>query len=100
MIHHQDCADGVGTAYPAWLKLGNNVIYVLAKHDGPPPETQPETHPGSTVHILDSSYPRDTIAALSETNTLVLLDHHKTAQQELEGMPGCYIDTAKSGAPA
>ena len=94
VVYHQDCPDGFGAAYAAWLKLGNDVIYVPAKYGDPPPET----NPGSTVYILDFSYPHDTIAALSETNTVVLLDHHKTAQQELGGMPGCYIDTAKSRA--
>ena len=31
VTYHQDCPDGFGAAYAAWLKLGNNAAYVPAK---------------------------------------------------------------------
>lgn len=94
VIYHQDCADGFGAAYAAWLKLGNTADYIPARYGDPPPELQPY----SQVYILDFSYPRDTIVDMSKTNSVTLLDHHKTAQQDLQGMAGCLIDTTKSGA--
>ena len=94
VIYHQDCPDGFGSAYAAWLTLGKNATYVPANHGNSPPSMSP----GSLVYVLDFSYPRDTVIQISQDHTLVLLDHHKTAQQSLTGLPGCYVDLSKSGA--
>lgn len=51
------------------------------------------------VFILDFSYPRDVLEELrSRVDTLVILDHHKTAKEALEGFEGAVFDMNKSGA--
>jgi oligoribonuclease NrnB/cAMP/cGMP phosphodiesterase (DHH superfamily) len=51
------------------------------------------------VFICDFSYPRDVLEALrARVNTLVILDHHKTAEEALRGFPGAIFDMNKSGA--
>ena len=43
VIHHQDCPDGFGAAYAAWLKLGDNATYVPGKYGDQPPEMPPDS---------------------------------------------------------
>lgn len=51
------------------------------------------------VYILDFSYPRDILEELrSRVTKLVILDHHKTAKEALEGFSGAHFDMHKSGA--
>lgn len=51
------------------------------------------------VFIVDFSYPRDVLEALrSRVSKLVVLDHHKTAEEALRGFPGAHFDMNKSGA--
>ena len=94
VIHHQDCPDGFGAAYAAWLKLGDNATYVPGKYGDQPPEMPPD----SIVYVLDFSYPRNTVIELWKNHSLTLLDHHKTAQESLTGLPGCLVYLSKSGA--
>ena len=54
--------------------------------------------PDSIVYVLDFSYPRNTVIELWKNHSLTLLDHHKTAQESLTGLPGCLVDLSKSGA--
>lgn len=50
------------------------------------------------VYILDFSYPRATLEAMhAAASSLIVLDHHKTAQADLEGLPYCIYDMGKSG---
>ena len=94
VIYHRDCPDGFGAAYAAWLKFGDHATYVPAKYGDQPPEMDPD----SLVYVLDFSYPRETVAQLGKQHMLTLLDHHKTAENSLGGLPGCLVDLSKSGA--
>jgi uncharacterized protein len=51
------------------------------------------------VYIVDFSYPLKALAKLGmSSRTLVILDHHKTAQEALKDFPGAIFDMNKSGA--
>jgi len=51
------------------------------------------------VYILDFSYPRDVLEELRKrVRTLVVLDHHKTAQEDLKGLDYATFNMNKSGA--
>ena len=52
----------------------------------------------AAVYILDFSYPREITGRIAEACNLVLIDHHKTAAENLEGIGCCHFDTARSGA--
>lgn len=95
ILYHAKCADGFGAAWSAWRKLGDEASYVPVSHGNPPP-VLPE---GATVYILDFCYPRDVITALHEQmSSLTILDHHRTAEAELEGLDYGHFDNSKSGA--
>ncbi len=95
VLHHHPCADGMGAKYAAWAKLKNTAEYIGVNYGQPVPAMEP----GSRVFILDFSYPRDVLEQLIATHKeVVVLDHHKTAEEALRGLPGCYFNMDKSGA--
>lgn len=97
VIYHGNCYDGFGAAYAAWKALGASVNYIPALHGDPVPTiTEPEK---AEVVIVDFSYPRAIMEDLrSKVKSLTVLDHHKTAQKDLEGLSYAKFDMTKSGA--
>lgn len=91
VLYHANCYDGFGAAYAAWKKLGNEATYIPVSYGKPPPE-MPDAE---VIYILDFSYNKETILALSQNAQVVVLDHHKTAQAELEPL----IRTDHNGPP-
>ncbi|MGZ5622005.1 MAG: DHH family phosphoesterase, partial [Methylobacter sp.] len=53
VIYHADCLDGLGAAWSAFCKLGNQVRYIPARHG----DDIPDFEPGAILYILDYSYP-------------------------------------------
>lgn len=93
VIYHANCSDGFGAAYAAWTRLGDTAEYVPAHYGNPPPDVT-----GKAVYILDFSYPRETLLRMyAAAKTLVILDHHKTAQADLAGLPFTKFDMTKAG---
>lgn len=100
VLYHAHCPDGFGAAFAAWLCLKDRAVYLPVEYGKPPPEM-----PGlSDLYIVDFSYSRDIIAALEEEcDQLILLDHHRTAIEELYGYQGrsttkIWLDDNESGA--
>ena len=103
VIYHDECRDGFGAAWAAYKVLGhrkntgNPVHYVPSRYGHSPPETDPDGY----VYILDFSYNLETMNELFHRHSgrLTLLDHHKSAMEELQGkIPGCHFDMNRSGA--
>lgn len=95
VLYHANCADGFGAAYAAWKVLGEQVEYLPVRHGDSPPDLPP----GSSVAILDFSYSRETLLGLKQKwPELVVLDHHKSAQQDLADLEWAQFDLLKSGA--
>ena len=95
ILYHASCYDGFGAAWAAWRKFGDDAKYIPV-HYGKP---MPELPDGSDVFIVDFSYPRQELLALkARMNSLVVLDHHKTAQQDLAGLDFAIFDMDKPGA--
>jgi len=90
------CPDGFAAAYCAWKKFGNDAEYLPVEYGGELPEINPEDE----IYILDFSYKRDILKShfLNVTKNVVILDHHKTAQEELLGIKGALFDLNRSGA--
>ena len=83
VLYHRD-QDGQGAALAAYLKLGNTPEYISVQYG----EEIPELNINSTVYIVDFSYKKDVIhELLAEQKKVVILDHHKTAQEELKFTP-------------
>ena len=94
VIYHADCTDGFGAAYSAWKCLGNRAEYHACKHGTPPPDVK-----GKNVVILDFSFNNATTKKMIESaDSLLVIDHHKTAMVELHDIPNTKFDMTKSGA--
>lgn len=94
VLYHADCADGFGAAWALWKKYPD-ARYIPVKHGQPPPEGLDDAH----VVMVDFSYRREVIEQLAQSATsLLILDHHVTAQAALDGLPYAYFDVKKSGA--
>ncbi|TDV17317.1 DHHA1 domain-containing protein [Paraburkholderia caballeronis] len=96
VIYHGNCADGFSAAWCFWRKYGESADYVAGVYGAPPPEVG-----GRDVYLVDFSYKRDVVAVMIESaSSVMLIDHHKTAIEDLAGLPGLrqYVDLDRSGA--
>lgn len=79
IIYHDHCADGFGAAWACWKKWADKPEYAPANYGQTPPDVA-----GKHVLIVDFSYKRDVLAAMAKTAaSIIVLDHHKTAQADL-----------------
>ena len=97
VIGHAHCVDGFAAMWVADRALrvqGQEPELLSAQYGEKPPEVS-----GRTVYIVDFSYPRVVLEELaSKAKSLVVIDHHKSAQKDLEGLPYCTFDLTESGA--
>jgi hypothetical protein len=95
IYHGPDCTDGFTAAWAAWRAFNGNVELVPASYGDPPPDDVA----GRDVYVLDFSYSRAELEALAaRARSLLVLDHHRTAQAALEGLPFARFDLSRSGA--
>ena len=95
VLYHKNCEDGFGAAWIAWKAMGNQAEYIPVQYGESPPELPDR----SRVTIVDFSYPRDVTIQLKERmESLGVLDHHKTAAQDLAGLDFATFDMQKCGA--
>uniref|UniRef100_UPI0035AFEEB2 DHHA1 domain-containing protein n=1 Tax=Rhizorhabdus sp. TaxID=1968843 RepID=UPI0035AFEEB2 len=82
-IYHSPCDDGFGAAWAVWKRWGDAVEYVPASYGQPAPDVS-----GRNVLMGDFSYKYDVLSEMSfKARSMVILDHHKTAQEELSRLP-------------
>lgn len=95
VLYHASCTDGTGAKYAAWKRLGDAAEYIPVQYGKPVPNMEPN----SRVFIVDFSYPIDVINGLLSVHAeVMILDHHKTAEEALRGCKCAHFDMAKSGA--
>lgn len=96
VIYHANCVDGFTAAWAMYLAFGNEAEYIPASYaDHKPPYVTKEDE----VYIVDFSYNRDVILRLEqEAKSLLVLDHHKSAQDQLSGLNCAVFDMNRSGA--
>lgn len=97
VIVHANCADGMCAAYVARAAMPDAEFYGWNYTDPPP---SPELVTDRDVYILDFSFPRDVLLELKRLSggRLLVIDHHRTAQADLEGLDFCIFDMDRSGA--
>lgn len=96
VIYHGNCADGFAAAWVCRRKFGDAAEYVPGVYQTPPPDVT-----GRRVYLVDFSYKRDVVAEMIKTaERVILIDHHKTAIEDLHELPGLeqYTDLERSGA--
>lgn len=102
VIYHGGCADGWCAAWIAakYMNIGEENL-IAASYGSELPVDRLGS--GDQVFIVDFSYPAEQLKQLcNRVAGVVVLDHHKTAQAELEGLnyPGLevHFDMERSGA--
>lgn len=98
-IYHGNCFDGFTAAWAVWSRLGDAADYIAATYGDAPPDVS-----GRDVLIVDFSYKRDVLNdMIGAARSLLVLDHHKTAAEDLAGMPAARptweTHVAYTGAP-
>lgn len=86
-IYHGGCADGFTAAWAVWKRFGETFDYHPGVYQNPPPDVA-----GRDVVIVDFSYKRDVLQSMLQSgdvhqaNTILILDHHKSAAEDLAGL--------------
>ena len=95
VIFHGFCDDGFGAAWSCWKLLGDRVQYLPAQHGEPVPDIPDD----AVLAMVDFCYPRAIVEQLAQRlRGLVILDHHVTAQADMEGLAYAVFDMERSGA--
>ncbi len=95
VLYHGNCMDGFGAAWAAWHHLRDSAEYIPVSYG----DSLPKLNKNSKVYIIDFSFKKPIMEELiARHKQVVMLDHHKTAQEDLEGLPGVMFDMTKSGA--
>lgn len=82
-IYHGNCADGFTAAWIVRSALGDGVEFHPGIYGDAPPDVT-----GRDVIMVDFSYKRPVIEKMAEAcRTMLILDHHKTAEVDLSGYP-------------
>lgn len=98
--YHGNCDDGFGSAWAVsrWFRKHEplmDINYVPCFYGKEPPPVKKE----DIIYIVDFSYPRPILEQIKDCVTrLTILDHHKTAQEDLKGFPNAIFDMDRSGA--
>lgn len=95
-IYHANCADGFTAAWAVWRAHPNTEFHEGLYGNAPPECT------GRDVVLVDFSYKRDVLLAIAAVaDTVLILDHHKSAEAELVDLPDnvtAIFDMGRSGA--
>lgn len=87
-IYHGNCADGFGAAWAVRYALGDEVEFHAGVYQDPPPDVT-----GRDVLMVDFSYKRPVLEDMAATaRSVLILDHHKTAADDLADYPAPPLD--------
>lgn len=98
VIYHGNCADGFSAAWCFWRKYGDACEYMAGVYQQDPPDVT-----GRNVYLVDFSYKRNVVLRmLEQASHITLIDHHKTALEDLAGIESekfsTFTDLDRSGA--
>lgn len=99
VIYHGNCADGFSAAWVArkyFLAIGIEPIFHSGVYGQAPPDCT-----GKAVYFLDFSYKRNVVEQIVKVaDSVIIIDHHKTAEEDLRGLEGvkAVFDMKQSGA--
>lgn len=94
VIYHAECYDGFTAAWVARRRMPGCELFE-GRYGEEPPYLEAV---GRDVYVLDFSYPREQMLKLEQiANSLFVLDHHKTAEANCQGLGFCQFDMERSG---
>lgn len=96
-IYHANCVDGFGAAWVVRRRFGaGNVDFCPSTYQMDPPDVA-----GRDLILVDFSFKRPVLERIvTEASSVLVLDHHATAQADLYDLPGAttIFDMSYSGA--
>lgn len=102
--YHANCFDGMAAAWVVKRRFPKAVL-VAAQYDNKDLETSimQDCYENANINdhyvIVDFSFPRDLMKLMAyKALSIIVLDHHKTAQANCEGLDFCKFDMEQSGA--
>ena len=96
VLYHENCNDGFTAAWEARKALGYVSVAYLPCSYGKEIDVQLEVE---RLYLLDFSVSLEKYNEwYAEGKSIVILDHHKTAMEELKDLPGVHIDESHCGA--
>jgi oligoribonuclease NrnB/cAMP/cGMP phosphodiesterase (DHH superfamily) len=96
VIFHKNCPDGFTAAWVANKFLRDAELRPMDYTDEPPTDDEVR---GRDVYVVDFSFKRAVCERLFRAAAIFqVLDHHKTAESELRGLPYALFDMERSGA--
>jgi uncharacterized protein len=94
ILFHGKCTDGFTAAWVAWKAFNHKADIQACNYGDPVPDVTDRD-----VYILDFSFPRAVLEEMyAKAKSILVLDHHKTAEEALRGLPYCQFDMTRSGA--
>ena len=96
VFYHAGCNDGTTAAsIVLHTREWRDAKAIPVKYGEQPPSTTS----GDEIMIVDFSYPRPILETINRlAKSLVVLDHHQTAEAELKDLPFCRFEKDKCGA--
>jgi uncharacterized protein len=83
VIYHRNCADGFTAAWAVRSFFSGAADFHPGAYGSEPPDAK-----GRNVILVDFSYPREVLRKLARTaKSLLVLDHHKSASDDLQDDP-------------
>ena len=80
-IYHGNCADGFGAAWVVRKAMGDSVEFIPGVYQNAPPDVT-----GRDVILVDFSYKRSVLIEMAQSAaSILILDHHKSAAEDLAG---------------
>lgn len=95
-IYHGNCADGFTGAWVVRRAIGKDTEFHAGVYQNPPPDVK-----GRDVVLVDFSYKRPIMEQIvSDAKSVLVLDHHKTAAEDLRGLRGAEVvfDMERAGS--
>ena len=96
-IYHKQCLDGFAAALAVYRHCQQqqlNCRFVAAAHYEAPPDVR-----GMHVYIVDFAYPRQVMIRLQQqAASLLVIDHHISAQDDLKDLPFCIFNMQHCGS--
>lgn len=81
-IYHGACDDGFAAAWCVRAALGNDIEFYPGVYQKEPPP-----HAARDVILVDFSYKRPVLDAMADkANSILIIDHHKTAAEDLSDL--------------
>ena len=96
VLYHSPCFDGFSSALAAYQFLGAQARYIPMSYDKPIENLNLRD---KNILVADFSFHPEVLKKLREQNKAVMiLDHHKTALEELSNVDGVFLNMHQSGA--